>query len=565
MLQKIFKTGYNQPFLLVSFVFILYIIKDIFLVLKITNFNSAVLVSAIGLHILCGYFYLRFRNNSTDNKLSDRLAILENLSLCYILIVISLLISSIIYDFSFDGQSYHQESIIRLKAGWNPFYQVIPDSQTHTHTINFPKSTWIYASVIFDLSGNIELGKSYNLIFFPAAFFYVLSFVRKFQKNTIPALGITLLFTANPFVLTLMFTYHVDGLIALLILISLISLINFVQTEKRSEQVESLLMLIIASILAINSKFSGLTCGIMLIGYILRELFRRRYKNVLWLTAAGIFILLIGIFCMGYNPYITNFLYYGDPLFMSMWPVIEKVSYTGFFRNCIYYSGSLFFIDNWQNIPFHPLKLLNFFKPGDIRDHLLYDRGFGLFFIEICVLAAIMFFHKRAGLISKAPLHGSESPSKRNELLFPCFLIFLSFFIALGKYCLSYGSGVHLARLVPYLWYFPCFLLLNIDFASKKLLTGLLIILVLINNGSLLVVNTAVGVLHTVQERKTINEIKTIPDQNIAIVLQWGRFRYAVQEKLTYFKVTKNISFVIDHDRPKRYFTYIKDYYVNPE
>ncbi|MCP5107451.1 MAG: hypothetical protein GY950_28950, partial [bacterium] len=40
-----------------------------------------------------------------------------------LLILISLLVSMAVYDFSQDGQAYHQPGIIALANGWNPFHQ----------------------------------------------------------------------------------------------------------------------------------------------------------------------------------------------------------------------------------------------------------------------------------------------------------------------------------------------------------------------------------------------------------------------------------------------------------
>ncbi|GBR74724.1 hypothetical protein NO1_1851, partial [Candidatus Termititenax aidoneus] len=249
------------------------------MVLKIGGFNSGVLVLAVVLHILFYYALHKLKSKPQD--------ILNSVVFCYLLIIASLLVSSLIYDSFFDGNAYHQEAVVRLRDGWNPYYKAVPDASAHNHVVNFPKFTWVYASVISDIFGNIELGKSYNIIFLLAAFFYTLAFTQKFQSNKLVSLGLALLFVLNPFTLALLFSYYVDGLIALLVLISLLALINFEQSTDNSGRIENLLLLTAVSILAINAKFNGFACGIILVAYILKALCQKQYQNTFWLTAGG--------------------------------------------------------------------------------------------------------------------------------------------------------------------------------------------------------------------------------------------------------------------------------------
>ena len=52
-----------------------------------------------------------------------------------IIIVISILISVLFYDISSDGQMYHMESALQMKAGWNPFKKELP--------LNLNQAIWL--------------------------------------------------------------------------------------------------------------------------------------------------------------------------------------------------------------------------------------------------------------------------------------------------------------------------------------------------------------------------------------------------------------------------------------
>ena len=63
------------------------------------------------------------------------------------------LLCGAVFDISYDGQTYHQEAIIQLSRGWNPFLEEISDLYLVEQTaleaaINFyPKAPWVIASV----------------------------------------------------------------------------------------------------------------------------------------------------------------------------------------------------------------------------------------------------------------------------------------------------------------------------------------------------------------------------------------------------------------------------------
>ncbi|MDR3113904.1 MAG: hypothetical protein LBU25_00095, partial [Treponema sp.] len=80
----------EHPFVLISFVFVLYLVKNIFLVTGVTGFNVMVLLAAILIHIGVSFMIYRKRNINP----------LPHLAVCYGILILSLLISAAVFDYS---------------------------------------------------------------------------------------------------------------------------------------------------------------------------------------------------------------------------------------------------------------------------------------------------------------------------------------------------------------------------------------------------------------------------------------------------------------------------------
>jgi hypothetical protein len=207
----------EQPFLLISCMFTLYLVKNIFLVCHITGFNIPVILVSLLSHVfICFLLYKR-----------NRKPVLVSLAVCYLIIAFSLLLNSFIYDYSWDGQAYHQTAALYLSNGWNPFYSSLPETSVFIWDNHYPKFTWIYSAIFYSVSGNIELGKSYNIIFFIIVLIYALKLAGKYQKNKLAVLAVSVCFAVNPVALAQMFTYYVDGLMGMVIIILFFALMDY--------------------------------------------------------------------------------------------------------------------------------------------------------------------------------------------------------------------------------------------------------------------------------------------------------------------------------------------------
>lgn len=229
----------------------------------------------------------------------------------------SLYVSGKVYDLSWDGQEYHQEAIIQLSQGWNPFKDelIIPDVHyVHKWIIeHYAKGPWICAAIIYKLTNNIEQGKLFNILLVIASFAVSLSaFLNVKRLKFGMALVLSLLLSFNPVSITQTLSFYVDGqLSSLLIIIIALSYLLFLQKSRFL-----LLVVFLSIVVTINIKFTGLVYALILsLGLLVLLFFNKKREQCLVTLKVYAFSFLIGIFLSGYNPYVTNILKHGNPFY----------------------------------------------------------------------------------------------------------------------------------------------------------------------------------------------------------------------------------------------------------
>src|SRR4029077_10734501 len=144
--------------------------------------------------------------------------------------VLFAVISSRIYDISWDGQTYHAEAIVQLANGWNPFRDAAPPGLVFhkypwffpIYLGFFPKGPWICAAALYKFSGSFESGKAFHLTLILASFLFSFAALSTFQSIKWPwRLILTLLIAFNPVSFYQMFTYYVDGQLSSLLAITI--------------------------------------------------------------------------------------------------------------------------------------------------------------------------------------------------------------------------------------------------------------------------------------------------------------------------------------------------------
>jgi hypothetical protein len=514
----------KQPFLLLFFLFILYFVKNIFLVINITGFDEFVIVLTLLTHIIVSFFIY-----SKNEKF------IVPILICYGILFFSVLVNSFIFDYSWDGQAYHQVTTIQLNNGWNPFCSYLKDG-VFIWSNHYPKFTEMFSSILLSVFNNIELGKSYSMIFFIIVFLYALKYTSKFQKKKLTVIAIAIIFTVNPVVIAQFFTYYVDGIMGMLIIILFFACMEYEQ----SQNITDLLIIIAVSVFSINTKFTGFICGFVLIAYIIKQLAMKKYKIMTFLICASFTILMIGVVFTGYNPYITNTRDFGHPFYplfgnkavdIISSNQIDEWTFVGFnIMHPIKKFFSLFFLDySIKNIPFNPVKIINF------KSLFFYDRrigGFGILLAEIYILSFLILFFTIK----------NRNIKYYKKLLFPMvILLFISIIMPENWW----------ARYIPFFWYLPGFIAMAGDYKCKinKNIFLVCFIIVIVNSGSFLIFNTFNGIRYSMGFKSFLREIEASNQDTIHIVLSYDYFSYSIAEKFRYYNIQKNIIFIEEEDK----------------
>jgi len=524
----------RQPFLLIFFMFVLYFIKNIFLVINIIGFDGLIIILALLVHISVSLFV--YRNN--DKSIIPILT-------CYFLLFLSLLLNSFTFDYSIDGQTYHQTAVIQLRNGWNPFFNNLPNNPVFVWIYHYPRFTEMFASIFLSVFNNIELGKSYNMILFIVVFLYAIKCTNKFHSNKLIVTAIAVIFAANPVVFAQFFTYCVDGVVGMLVVILILACMEY----EKNQNITDLFIIIAVSVFSINTKFNGFICGFVLIAYVIKQFAAKEYKKMFVLICAGFAILIIGVLFIGYNPYIMNTRDFGHPFYplfgegkidIITVQMTKEFTFGGFnSMHPIKRFFSLFFMDyTLKYVPFNIYKLTTLpFRYLDI-DPQIRIGGFGVLFTEIYILLFLILFFsiKNKNIVNY------------KKLLFPMIILLFITIVMPENWW---------ARYIPFFWYLIGFFAMAGDFKSmlnKKLLLACLV-LVIINSGVFLFSKTLISIRCKKAFKSVLMEMKASDYNKIYIVVDTDDIHYSIDEKLKYYNLHKNIIYIEDKDR--KYTTYI--------
>lgn len=326
------------------------------------------------------------------------------------------LAGTFIYDLSADGRIYHQAAVINLEAGWNPVTTKI-DAQGD-FVLNFlnhlPRGPWIAAANIYHLGGTIETSKIFTILSMMAVFLAALAFFLNWPKLKIwEATLLAFLAACNPVSVTQAFTYYIDGQVAALYaLILLLTLACILWPD-----LPSLVGLTAAIVLAFNIKFTATAYTTLLL--LLLILFgwwvRKSWRRVLSVGVSAAIGVILGLLVVGYNPYVTNYVqnghpfypFYGNEGFNAMMRVEMPTNFDG--KSW----GEKMFISIFsssQNIPQNetgPLKLPFTFTIDELKQMGASDvrvAGFGVLFsgallVSLVGLGFLLISDRRSGLL----------------------------------------------------------------------------------------------------------------------------------------------------------------------
>jgi len=290
-----------------------------FATVPITVFHFPVSVAAtIGI----SYLIVRKHNSFRCPEYSNSCSFWKVTIVFVFLILAAMFIAMPVYDFSNDGQAFHQPAVIALANGWNPFHQPFienfdPFYKSDPGGYNLfidhsTKASWITAAAIYKVTGSLESGKLFNILFLFAVFLTTWNFL--FHFGRIPwksRFTIAALVTLNPVSLYQLFTFYNDSQLAALISITLIFVFQYIMF--REEKV--FIPLSLALVTLCNIKITGMIYGgaIIIMAWLAVFIIDRKIQRKFFLTVSAAFI--IAFIFIGFQPYMTNLLHKGNPFY----------------------------------------------------------------------------------------------------------------------------------------------------------------------------------------------------------------------------------------------------------
>jgi hypothetical protein len=429
-----------------------------------------------------------------------------NLSWVIFLLVLSfylsLRISQSFFDISYDGQAYHQEAILQLNRGWNPFYEQMTSPQSnnmHRWLNHYSKGVWFYAAMIFKVTKDIESGKLFHLWLMIAALFVTLSFLLRIETvSRSLAVVIGLLVAFNPVSIYQSLSYYLDGQLMSLMII-LVVVLGFIYRESKWIHYGSLLMVL--SVLVNVKLTAGIYSGLILIGYLGMLWVKSKFEQFRRTLICALIALSLGFILFGFNPYITNTLQMGNPFYPALGTDRSDYTYPQFPANFIG-KNSVYLLfysifsksDNVRGLEKSAYLKIPFTVSKDelqaFTDTNAKQGGFGPLFGGGILLSFLIILGALWSLYSKPPktapqksnLGAEEMSAKRAS---PSMIYLGLFCLALILATCLINPASSLARFVPQMWLFPMIaVLLGYSLKNKlfRILGHLVLIVLALNN-----------------------------------------------------------------------------------
>lgn len=298
--------------------------------------TQGVLAVGISLSHLTGIWWVAFLFSSVSTVLLFRSETDDGIKTAAIAGGIGLLlwlvfsaVAFFIHDFSWDGQAYHQEAILRLSGGWNPWARELQAIDTeHRDWINpYPKATWQVGALLFQLWGRIETAKAVAwLIGFSASGLGFLWAGRVAPLSPAPRLvwATFLLFAINPVVLCQWPTFQVDGVVTWCLAGLFWSLIAILLPEQSPlNRQTAIASYAVFTLLLCSVKFTGLVYAVYataVLGAVYGWRVVKKQKTIpsaRKLLIRGTIIATVSLLCL-VNPYYHNIVRHGH----FLWPVM---------------------------------------------------------------------------------------------------------------------------------------------------------------------------------------------------------------------------------------------------
>nr|ABH03002.1 SpaQ [Spirochaeta aurantia] len=225
------------------------------------------------------------------------------------------LVAGMFFDLSYDGRAYHQEGMIQLLGGYNPYFDVLDGTHVpHAIWINYyAKSIEISGAVIASVTGSVETAKVQNLMFLLANLAVGFALLRKhFAFSRFRATAFAALLALNPVVVYQMLSNYVDGQLYSLML-AMVYVVIFLLDERDAAWLVPFASLVFYFV---NIKFTAVVYYVAILGLVLvaHFLFHRTKELFRNIVVVGL-ISIVAVVVIGFNPYVRNTLDHGHPFY----------------------------------------------------------------------------------------------------------------------------------------------------------------------------------------------------------------------------------------------------------
>lgn len=252
-------------------------------------------------------------------------------------LVVSLVVSLLTVDRSYDGNSYHKVAVGALANGWNPvrgsveaFSAATSSPITLDHgdlfanwgfwVDHYPKATWVFGASLYQLTGDIEAGKALAPLCMIAAFLIGSGYLAR-RIGAVRGVAVALVAALNPVALAQVTSFYTDGVLASLLLVAVLLLTMTVDDGWTPSPVQAratwISLALVVALLA-GVKYTGLLyAGIFGLCYF-AVLALRRERNrtaMLSLAAAGASGAAVGVLVIGASSYVRNLVVEHNPLY----------------------------------------------------------------------------------------------------------------------------------------------------------------------------------------------------------------------------------------------------------
>ena len=243
-----------------------FILSFIFLNIALTSVLFLIGVGISNLHFLTSIIISAIVTYVINKKNTEEYSIkkvIVNWLISILIIFLSIMIANIFYDNTWDGNTYHKEMIGLMKNGMNPVYN---ENSGDVWVQHYARAVETYAAVVYAFTGNIESGKSINILLMLMLGVQVFKFLKKKNVNNIISTLIGIAVAVNPISLIQSTSYYVDGVFTNVLFFLMLELLKITDSKEIKLKNLSFFWVSMLTVICINIKFTSLLICTMFIG-----------------------------------------------------------------------------------------------------------------------------------------------------------------------------------------------------------------------------------------------------------------------------------------------------------